>query len=320
MRLRPRRGFTLIELLVVIAIIAVLIALLLPAVQAAREAARRSQCINNLKQIGLGVMNYESVNQSLPPGKKGCCYGTWTVFVMPFLEQGATYNSWNFVAGPDNNVGGGLFTYGGVGNTTVTRNRINAYTCPSDTPQVPLSNGVQSHNYAFNYGNLGNAQQKTLNGFTFTGAPFSDLYPPGKPNNGSTTSAWGTRGLRDLTDGTSNTILSAEVIQGPTGDLRGYTHWGDASGFETYLAPNSTLPDCIYDKGYCKYPMGTTPPCIQSTTACPNMFASRSRHPGGVNVGMGDGTVRFIKNSISLATWRAVGSTQGGEIVSADAF
>ncbi|AGA31256.1 DUF1559 domain-containing protein [Singulisphaera acidiphila] len=319
MRHRSRRGFTLIELLVVIAIIAVLIALLLPAVQAAREAARRSQCINNLKQIGLGVMNYESVNMSLPPGKKGCCFGTWTVFVMPFLEQGAMYNSWNFIAGPDNDVGGGMYRYSGVGNSTVTHNRINAYTCPSDSPQVPSGN-INSHSYAFNYGNTGNGQQVTLNGVAFNGAPFSDLYPPGAPNNGSTTAAWGTRGLRDLTDGTSNTILAAEVIQGQGLDLRGFTHWGDASGFETYLAPNSTLPDCIYTIGYCKYPFGTNPPCQESTTTCPNMFAARSRHPGGVNVAMGDGTVKFIKNTVSLMTWRGLGSTQGGEIISADAY
>ncbi|MBX6315354.1 MAG: DUF1559 domain-containing protein, partial [Isosphaeraceae bacterium] len=108
--------------------------------------------------------------------------------------------------------------------------------------------------------------------------------------------------------------------QGQGVDLRGFTHWGDASAFETYLAPNSSLPDCIYTINYCKYPMGTNPPCIQSTSTCPNMFAARSRHPGGVNVLMGDGTVRFIKNSISLATWRAIGSTQGGEVVSADAY
>ena len=85
---RKRRGFTLIELLVVIAIIAVLIALLLPAVQAAREAARRSQCVNNLKQIGLAVMNYESSNTCLPPGCKFQVWGTWAVFILPYMEQG----------------------------------------------------------------------------------------------------------------------------------------------------------------------------------------------------------------------------------------
>ena len=96
MRIRNRRfGFTLIELLVVIAIIAVLIALLLPAVQAAREAARRSQCVNNLKQIGLGMHNYQSSNNALPPGMRNCCWGTWLIPVMPFVEQQALFNSWN---------------------------------------------------------------------------------------------------------------------------------------------------------------------------------------------------------------------------------
>ena len=92
---RPRRGFTLIELLVVIAIIAVLIALLLPAVQAAREAARRIQCTNNLKQIGLAMHNYQSANNSLPPGIKGSIWGTWLVFILPYVEQGPLFNSWN---------------------------------------------------------------------------------------------------------------------------------------------------------------------------------------------------------------------------------
>ena len=90
-----KRGFTLIELLVVIAIIAVLIALLLPAVQAAREAARRAQCVNNLKQIGLAMHGYHDVENVLPPGKKGCCWGTWLVFVLPYLEQQPLYNAWN---------------------------------------------------------------------------------------------------------------------------------------------------------------------------------------------------------------------------------
>src|SRR6476620_11590612 len=99
----PRRGFTLIELLVVIAIIAVLIALLLPAVQAAREAARRAQCVNNLKQIGLACLNYESALGCLPPGTKGSLWGTWMLFVLPFAEQQALYNAWNFSG--DNSTG-----------------------------------------------------------------------------------------------------------------------------------------------------------------------------------------------------------------------
>ena len=92
-----RRGFTLIELLVVIAIIAVLISLLLPAVQSAREAARRAQCTNNLKQIGLAMHNYESALSTLPPGVKGCCWGTWLNFIMPYIEGNNQFNAYNFV-------------------------------------------------------------------------------------------------------------------------------------------------------------------------------------------------------------------------------
>src|SRR5947199_3806707 len=97
---RSVRGFTLIELLVVIAIIAVLIALLLPAVQAAREAARRAQCVNNLKQIGLAIHNYSDTLGSLPPGRKACCYGTWNLFILPYLEQGDLINAFNFIGHP----------------------------------------------------------------------------------------------------------------------------------------------------------------------------------------------------------------------------
>src|SRR5215469_12791193 len=134
---QSRRAFTLIELLVVIAIIAVLIALLLPAVQAAREAARRIQCTNNLKQIGLAVHNYESSNGCLPPGYKDCCWGTWVMFVLPHLEQGSAYNSYNFVGGPNAYDVNGLFRYEGAVNTTVTANRINAMTCPSSPENSP---------------------------------------------------------------------------------------------------------------------------------------------------------------------------------------
>src|SRR6476661_1382125 len=100
MRRQPGRGFTLIELLVVIAIIGVLIAFLLPAVQAAREAARRMQCVNNLKQLGLGLLNYESSHGSLCPGTKYQVWGSWTIFVLPFMEQAALYNAWNMRGQP----------------------------------------------------------------------------------------------------------------------------------------------------------------------------------------------------------------------------
>ena len=315
-----RRGFTLIELLVVIAIIAVLIGLLLPAVQAAREAARRAQCVNNLKQIGLAMHNYESANGSFSPGRKGCCWGTWVVFILPYLEAGNTYNAWNFVEGPTADFGfaNNIFRYSGVGNRTVTANRIGAYTCPSDTPDVGTT--VLSHNYAVNMGTTSNSQVANLNGVLFAGAPFSDMV-----KGNSTGTNGGAYGFRDMPDGTSNTLMAAEVLigqdRGSSLDLRGYTHWGDASGFETYLAPNSREPDRIYTIGYCQYPHMMNPPCAESiATTAPNLMAARSRHSGGLNAAMCDGSVRFVKNSISLPIWRAISTTQGGEVVSSDAL
>ena len=129
-------GFTLIELLVVIAIIAVLIALLLPAVQSAREAARRAQCINNLKQIGLGMHNYESSSSVLPQGMRGCCWGSWLIPLLPFVEQQSLFNSWNS-SGNNSGLAGygdeGLFRYAGVCNITVTSTRVSAVGCsPED--------------------------------------------------------------------------------------------------------------------------------------------------------------------------------------------
>src|SRR5690606_20466187 len=148
-----RRGFTLIELLVVIAIIGVLIALLLPAVQAAREAARRSQCSNNLKQIALGFHNYHDTHQVFPPGANSCCWGTWLLYGLPYVEQQALYNAWNFGGRSFDDTG--TFRYGGPLNITVTSTRVDAYTCPSDPQGLNLSGigdpDITSQNYVVNY-------------------------------------------------------------------------------------------------------------------------------------------------------------------------
>ena len=153
------RGFTLIELLVVIAIIAVLISLLLPAVQSAREAARRAQCTNNLKQVGLAIHNYHDQQGTMPPGVKGCCWGTWLNFVLPYIEGTNLFNAYNF-AGNDRYEGLGIqtgqFRYGGAVNTTVTYSRVNTYLCPSDPNTGNLPGGgwaVTCHNYVVNFGN-----------------------------------------------------------------------------------------------------------------------------------------------------------------------
>lgn len=290
-----RHGFTLVELLVVIAIIGILVGLLLPAVQAAREAARRMQCSNNLKQLGLAMHNYHDTNNRLPSAVADCCWGTWVIPVMSFIELdnvARLYQNWGGAdPGP---------RYGSAPNTTnVTTKRYAAFTCPSDTPNSPFSN-ITSHNYAVNFGNTGYGQG-TVGTETFKGAPFS---------NNKTRKL----GLKDMSDGTSNTLMVGEVRQGRGSDLRGFIWWGDAAGFSAYLAPNSPLPDRIYSAGYCN---NTIPnfPCAVIDSANPTMFASRSLHTGGVQATLGDGSVQFFSNSIDLVIWRALSTAQGAEVV-----
>jgi hypothetical protein len=164
---------------------------------------------------------------------------------------------------------------------------------------------MTNHNYAVNFGNTGYAQQANLNGVLFGQAPFARAKTPETRFAG--------KRLAELSDGTSNTILAAEVRQGQGVDLRGFTWWGDASNFTSYLPPNSSQPDVIYTPGYCQNNK-QNPPCTGTpTTTNPQMFASRSQHPNGVQVLMGDGGVRFITNSITINAWRAASTSQGGE-------
>ncbi|WP_235934720.1 DUF1559 domain-containing protein [Candidatus Laterigemmans baculatus] len=294
--MRRRGAFTLVELLVVIAIIGVLVGLLLPAVQAAREAARRMSCSNNLKQIGLAMHNYHDTHNVFPTGAAGCCYGTWPVLLMPYFEQGNVadlYVSW----GDTSSTG---VRYSGSPNVeNVTGRRYDMLTCPSDQENSPIGE-ITSHNYAVNYGNTSKTQVSNLNGVIFGGAPFSA--DPSKEF-----------GFHSVTDGTSNTLMVAEVRQGQGSDLRGFLWWGDASGFESYLGPNSPLPDRIYSSGYCKPVKGM--PCDVSSSTNPTMFASRSQHPGGVNVALCDGSVRLFGETIDLETWRGLSTSRGGEVL-----
>ena len=115
-------------------------------------------------------------------------------------------------------------------------------------------------------------------------------------------------------------MITSEVIVGQGFDLRGFSWWFEGAAFEGYLAPNSTSPDLMQDKAYCKYPFQGNPPCTEAPSILSITNAARSRHPGGVNVGMGDGSVRFVKNSVNLPTWRALSTTQGGEVISSDAY
>ncbi len=297
-----RRGFTLIELLVVIAIIAILIGLLLPAVQKVREAAARAQCQNNLKQIGLACHGYHDANGFLVPGTGGwgCCWGTWVVRLMPYFEQdnlSRLYVNWggNDSTGP---------RYASAPNTTnVTTKRLKVLTCPSDTPNSPISN-MTNHNYALNYGNTGYAQSN-FGGLAFGQAPF------GPGGSGKVKEV----ALAHITDGTSNTLMVGEVLQGIGHDLRGFVWWGDASGFSAYLGPNSSAPDRIYTSGYCNNQPLQGMPCTQSSTAVPTTFAARSRHTNGVQAAMCDGSVRYLNNTININTWRWLSTSRGQEVI-----
>ena len=331
-----RRGFTLIELLVVIAIIAVLIALLLPAVQSAREAARRIQCVNNLKQLGLAVMNYESSNNALPPQQTGIWVGTaqptmytsWgvTARLAPYMEAGPMYNAMNFT-----------LKYSDATNTTVSYLQIKFLICPSEPNTNPpdLTKPFGVSNYGWNEGDW----------YVFGGG--------GAPPNRAPFFVNTSRTFAAFTDGLSNTIFSAEVkanqplykscatpagispasypsvansvafiqanyTNGCKADI-GHVKWSIGSacydGFTTALPPNS------------KVLVGTPQVDIDYDTNDENnggptyaAITARSYHPGGVNSLFGDGSVHYVKSSVSGDTWRALGTIAGGEVISADSY
>ena len=324
-----RRGFTLIELLVVIAIIAVLIALLLPAVQAAREAARRTQCVNNFKQLGLAMHNYHDTMGAFPIGRMGIGYNyspnrgqrrTWAFSILPYFEQGNLFNAINF-----------SLQFYERPNTTVIRTPLSVFQCPSDTPSIqepdtPYPRG--KGNFAANWGNTHFYQDETNHGAA-SGNPYTGPYGPpilfsGAPFKGNVSTS-----LRDMTDGTSNTILCAEVVMGLNAAGGLYDHRGDlfnddfnCTMFNTYTPPNSKIPDRMGGNAngwpWCTYGRApNVPPC---TGGVPSFNAARSRHPGGVNTLLADGSVRFMKDTINAQTWRALGSPNGGEVVSSDSY
>jgi prepilin-type N-terminal cleavage/methylation domain-containing protein len=310
-----RSAFTLVELLVVIAIIGTLVGMLLPAVQSARESARRSTCSNNVNQIGIAMHGYHDARGALPPGvgPYGCCWGTWQVVILPYLEESAAADRYVNFGGNDSTVvtsGTTTYTgsrYGSAPNTTnVTNLRFASLTCSSDQPNKPIGS-MTSHNYAVNYGPTGYAQPATLNGVSFGGAPFGTAQDVTRPRVGTKMSL--------ISDGLSKTVLAAEVLQGTGSDLRGFTWWGDANSFTSFLAPNSPLPDRIYTSAYCVDQPQRNLPCAVSGGSTPTMFASRSRHDGGVQAVMCDGSTQFVVDAVDLTVWRGVSTTRGGEQV-----
>jgi prepilin-type N-terminal cleavage/methylation domain-containing protein/prepilin-type processing-associated H-X9-DG protein len=346
-----RRGFTLIELLVVIAIIGVLIALLLPAVQAAREAARRAQCTNNLKQLGLAMHNYESTHGSFPPGRiwaprpgrpptdfptifSGTQNTPWFVLMLPQFEQQALYNAFNYELGSEgysSSVNPLAPVLGLFANSTIAANKVGMFQCPSDADRQfsihPTYAGgaglpalaamvMTKGNYAVSWGNTDWGQRTIGTQAWFPSAFGHNLQGPIR--------------IQDIRDGTSSTIFCAEVLQGDRYDVRGLM-WSTVPGgcsFMTRFTPNkfndylNLQPSDYLNQVFFCVPEPPALPCVYATSDVDrSAFAgSRSRHPGGVNVLFGDGGVRFIKDSINHPIWIGLNSIKNSEAISADAY
>jgi prepilin-type N-terminal cleavage/methylation domain-containing protein/prepilin-type processing-associated H-X9-DG protein len=327
---RTRRGrsylaaFTLIELLVVIAIIAVLIALLLPAVQAAREAARRSQCTNNLKQIGLAIANYESSLGCIAPGyisgtgphgwpgvpgydpdpftmDNGPGWG-WLALLLPYAEQTPLANATNF----------NLPTWV-VDNSTVVTNQIAIFICPSANNPTPTCMMVDANLNLLPVANqyFARANYQYNMGWNDTSIHRNSRVP-----------------YAGVTDGLSNTVFASEktpYLADATwvGTIPGYRHFaynafasaGTGGAGVNYDYPGAILASHSGPSLY-EVPQVIHPP--NSPLGHTDEFYSL--HPGGANVLMGDGSVRFVKQSINLLTWQAMSSRSNGEVISADAY
>jgi prepilin-type N-terminal cleavage/methylation domain-containing protein/prepilin-type processing-associated H-X9-DG protein len=323
--MRKNRAFTLVELLVVIAIIGILVALLLPAIQAAREAARRSQCVNNLKQLGIAMHNYHDTYQTLPPGNHSCCWGTWQMSILTFIEERQLSDMYTWLP-KDSQFFDTAYMYDSenasgtppIRNLDVVKTRIPAMTCPSDTARVStgaagVTPGITYHNYVANFGNTNHIgtdfSVKTNPAYIqYLGSPFvgddQNLIPKR------------TCKFRQITDGLSKTLMFSETVQGEdagsTADLRGFTWWGWSAGFETYTTPNASDPDTLQQSGYCS-PTMANPPCNGQSGANIVKASARSRHPGGVNAAMCDGSVQYVVDDVDLTVWRAASTTQGSE-------
>jgi prepilin-type N-terminal cleavage/methylation domain-containing protein/prepilin-type processing-associated H-X9-DG protein len=328
MRLRfsPRRGFTLVELLVVIAIIGVLVALLLPAVQSAREASRRTQCSNQMRQYALACHNFHDVNKRLPLGAVGRNMSdpNWAytgahprvpmmAWLMAFIEQTAFAGIYNVNA-----------NYSAQPNATLIITHYPIFDCPSDMRDKqghPTQKDLKS-NYVINWGSWNHWQQ---------GGPQNGVAPLNLGDSIGRAPFFQEYGARfgEISDGTSNTLMWSEVLQSPWTQLPGQA-WPDRRGriwnddtwcyqFTTHLPPNSPKGDYGYcDPNNIKYPCDPAGVGLASTAAPQAYMAARSRHPGGVNVSMCDGSTRFVTNNVNLFTWVALSSIGAGETFSSD--
>jgi prepilin-type N-terminal cleavage/methylation domain-containing protein/prepilin-type processing-associated H-X9-DG protein len=324
MRSRRRSAFTLIELLVVIAIIAVLIALLLPAVQSAREAARRMQCVNNLKQIGLALHNYHDVVGCFPLGRTipyNYSFSPLARF-LPYIEQANLGNALNF-----------NLPYSDPTNSTVMTTTLSVLLCPSDAGGVIPAGFGSGTNYRDNEG----TSVVMWYGATDTAGVNTNMPPP----NGLFFANLQCR-IADVTDGLSNTAAFSEHV---IGDFNQLVATDKSDTFEPGTHPltsDDALNMCkainytnLSFQGYSNvgapwiYGYHSTsaywhsgPPNSRSCMFPPSRISTtaNSRHPSGVNVLMGDGSARFVKDTVNIAAWRGIGTRNGGEIISAEQF
>jgi len=313
-----QRAFTLIELLVVIAIIAILIALLLPAVQQAREAARRSQCKNNLKQLGLAMHNYHDTHSILPYGSRlrgsvqptCACHGqgwvddfSWYQPILPFIDQQPLYQQIDQNCPWYTNETGPSTT-----NLLARRAKISAMECPTDGMKTvnwdTEATARWSGNYVANFGNT-NYGQTNKGGLTFGGAPFGQSV--------------GAK-FRDITDGMSNTLLMAETISPKNTFLvADITMSKGGQAFVTYRTPNSSAPDdvtrsCPDDPAWLQ--VASCNLLSGGWSGVDNQsYAARSRHIGGVQVVLCDRAIRFVSDSVDATIWQRSGTTAGGEVI-----
>lgn len=333
-RSAKRVAFTLIELLVVIAIIAILIALLVPAVQKVREAAARLQCTNNLKQLSLAAHNHHDAIKRLPycglGGRTSSRLGgglssqnwaddhSWFTETLPFIDQDSIYKLADLTFRINGNTD--------VNQQTIRTIDIAAHKCPVDQqliredPAAPWR--MLTTNYVCNVGNT-----------TYLGRDFS--YPTGSPAvvfGGAPFDFGVPVTMVSITDGTSNTVMFSELVvprsnpggwQGPTGLVR----YQSGAGFNTFFPPNSMEPDRLARNRYPAESLGGRfssiagiPPVVQAGGDPMEwqIVNARSLHSGGVNASMCDGTVRFVAESISVAVWRAAGTSRGNESMTID--
>ena len=308
---KKRTAFTLVELLVVIAIIGILVSLLLPAVQSAREAGRRSQCLNNLRQLALAVHNYHDQFKKIPPGSITTNQLSWHVHILPFFEQSSLYNQFDFTSG----------AYTATGRGRHGLNRINMYLCPSspvdkmqtqdppNTPNfaetIPANNPSAEIPYTTHYyGVLGPV------GTSPTGAVYIE----------ESDSSYGNISKQGMffydtkftfaavTDGLSNTLMVAEQSQQNNKTGSRYRNWvrGRGAGSDSWFGGCKTIRYTI------NYPLAS------SITNQFNQRPMGSQHPGGANFNYGDGSTRFHSQNIALSVLLALASRNGAETVAGE--